>query len=481
LYRLSEWCNRFEGRNVPNGLGSDDVFGRALDSLFVSDRALIQSELVTTLIGKFNVSTDRIHSDSTSVKFYGRYLKQKKRGKQITFGYSKDHPPDLKQLVYQLCVSSDGAVPLFHATYDGNQSDVSSHLEIWNNLRLVLNRSDFVYVADSKLCVNTTLAKIHDEGGLFITIVPKTRTEYRDFAERALQGQVRWEYLYKRKVSKSRNDRVSVAHGHHTLDEGYRVFWYHLTEKKLKDQLSRDKRLLRAESELRALAKKPGRGGSSGEILRKKASKILSSNRVEKLFQLEFRESEVSEFKAVTRGPRTEETKYRRVTKKRFHLYFSRNALAIAREAAMDGIFPLVTNSGYSATKTVQSYRWQPNLERRFSILKSNLTIAPVFLKNNTRVEALTSLYFYAEIVVALIERQLKSAMNQKGSESISILPEGRESKSPTWEQVRRTFYDLSIFELSSENGTKSRFFDKLSDLQKEVLELLGVNAEKFQ
>jgi hypothetical protein len=37
--------------------------------------------------------------------------------------------PDLKQLVYSLCLTSDGAVPVHFKAYDGNQTDDGIHLE----------------------------------------------------------------------------------------------------------------------------------------------------------------------------------------------------------------------------------------------------------------------------------------------------------------------------------------------------------------
>ena len=46
----------------------------------------------------------------------------------IAFGHNKDHRPDLKQLVYSLAVTADGAVPVHYKTYDGNTSDDKTHI-----------------------------------------------------------------------------------------------------------------------------------------------------------------------------------------------------------------------------------------------------------------------------------------------------------------------------------------------------------------
>ncbi|WP_425335077.1 hypothetical protein [Nostoc punctiforme] len=44
---------------------------------------------------------------------------------QITYGYSRDHRPDLKQFILDLICSGDGDVPLFLRVASGNESDNS--------------------------------------------------------------------------------------------------------------------------------------------------------------------------------------------------------------------------------------------------------------------------------------------------------------------------------------------------------------------
>jgi transposase len=66
----------------------------------------------------------------------------------ITYGFSKDHRPDLKQLLFILTVSADG-VPVAFRCAAGNTGDSVTHIETWNTLRAVAGRADFLYVADS--------------------------------------------------------------------------------------------------------------------------------------------------------------------------------------------------------------------------------------------------------------------------------------------------------------------------------------------
>ena len=62
---------------------------------------------------------EQFNNDSTSITVHGRYEDAtggRYRGKPtlaITFGHSKDHRPDLKQIVLILTTTADGAVPVW--------------------------------------------------------------------------------------------------------------------------------------------------------------------------------------------------------------------------------------------------------------------------------------------------------------------------------------------------------------------------------
>lgn len=120
LYRLGEWAIRFDASLLglcPDELGSlnDDRVGRALERLFACDRASLMTELMVGVIKEFQVDCRRLHNDSTSIALHGAYRGADGRpraGKPtvaIVHGHSKDHRPDLKQLLWILTVAADGA------------------------------------------------------------------------------------------------------------------------------------------------------------------------------------------------------------------------------------------------------------------------------------------------------------------------------------------------------------------------------------
>jgi transposase len=124
-----------------------------------------------------------VRNNSTTVKTFGKIPDMTKTGLKLVQGKSKDHRPDLKQLVLSLSVSSDGAVPVHYKTYPGNRTHDTTHIETWNTVRIIANRNDFIYVADCKVCTSKQLGYIVGGGGRVITIMPETWKESKTFKE----------------------------------------------------------------------------------------------------------------------------------------------------------------------------------------------------------------------------------------------------------------------------------------------------------
>ena len=67
---------------------------------------------------KFGVKRESLHLDSSSFHVHGEYVSTadeeatQERTIEITYGYSRDHRPDLKQFIVDLICSGDGDIPL---------------------------------------------------------------------------------------------------------------------------------------------------------------------------------------------------------------------------------------------------------------------------------------------------------------------------------------------------------------------------------
>ena len=139
VYALGEWAEPFDEAVLGLAEGdiaalNDDRVGRMLDRLFDADRATMITEVVLGVCRRFEVDTSRLHNDSTTVTVTGADYPgggEERGGKLVakpTFGHNKDHRPDLRQLLFVLTVSGDGAVLIAYRVEDGNTSDDVTHI-----------------------------------------------------------------------------------------------------------------------------------------------------------------------------------------------------------------------------------------------------------------------------------------------------------------------------------------------------------------
>jgi transposase len=194
MYRIREWAERIE----PEALGltaaqvqhlNDDRIVRSLEALASERGRSVFFRLALRVIKDFAIRTSRVHFDTTTVSFFGQYATSCAEPR-ITHGVSKAHRPDLKQLLFGLNVSSDGAVPLLHHVLSGNRTDDSIHVRNTALLRALLGTEEFIYVADSKLCTRENLQHIAAYGGRFVTVMPRTRRDVNDHPEAYFSGHV---------------------------------------------------------------------------------------------------------------------------------------------------------------------------------------------------------------------------------------------------------------------------------------------------
>jgi transposase len=119
-------------------------------------------------------------------------------------------------------------------------------------------------------------------------------------------------------------------------------------------------------------------------------------------------------------------------------------------------------------------------IEKRFEQIKTVYEIAPVFLKNEGRIEALFTLYFLALPVQALIERELRVAMKREKIAQLPLYPEQRLCAHPTTEQILSLFSFAERYELIHDGNTAQVFDVQFTDMQRLLLNLLGVPERRF-
>ena len=186
LYLFSKFfegkaCEHLIGEGIQPEHLNDDRLGRVLDKLYLIGTSQIFTQIALAAAQKFQIALDTVHLDSSSFHLHGEYYSsalpvvlsagQINREQSeiaainhlesplpiaITYGYSRDHRPDLKQFILDIICSGDGDVPLFLRVGSGNEAESAVFGRILQEFKQQLNL-DSLMVADSALYTATNL------------------------------------------------------------------------------------------------------------------------------------------------------------------------------------------------------------------------------------------------------------------------------------------------------------------------------------
>lgn len=490
LYELESWVRTIDHHalgyhSLDSKIFNDDRFARALDKLYASDRASMMTAIVKSVIQQYNLQLRQIHNDSTSVKACGAISGKTKSGLELKHGHSKDHRPDLKQLVFNLSITADGAVPIHYKSYAGNRTDDTVHIETWNTLRSTIADPNFIYVGDSKLCTDKQLSHIVEHGGRAISILPQTWKEVSTFKD-SLRKAAKAKIEVLRRIKPGSIDEIeyfSIFLGDFfTEKRGYRIHWIYSSEKKQRDRYTREEKLKTAEEQLLTLNSKiNSRKFKCHKNIKSAAKAIIAQYDLTGLLEVTIGETQESHQVKVGKGRAGKNAQYETRFNTIYTLTWSRNRQAIKAESRIDGIFPLLsTDKALSAKEVLQAYKYQPRLEKRFTQFKSIHNAAPLYFKKIERVEANMFIFFIALIIQSLIEREIRLNMEKGNIESLPVYPENRESKYPTANSIFSVFKDISTYQIEENTRIIEEYQDELSDTHIQLLELLEILPKEY-
>lgn len=106
--------------------------------------------------------------------------------------------------------------------------------------------------------------------------------------------------------------------------------------------------------------------------------------------------------------------------------------------------------------------------------------VAPVFLKKEKRIEAMLFLYFVALMIVSLIERKLRMNMAEKNIDELPILPQGINSKKPTWNNIRYFYRNIHYSQIIRDGERIQAVVKGLNDLYKQINRVLEIHDSVY-
>jgi transposase len=156
-------------------LGTEEAVA-AKDRLYRAlDKALEHKEALETHLGQrwrdlFGARCDLLLYDLTSTYFEGQAGEVPK----ATFGYSRDHRPDCRQLLLALVVTEEG-FPLSYEVFEGNRADVTTLEEILDSVERKHGSLRRVWVFDRGIVSEENLELLRRRGACYLVATPKRK------------------------------------------------------------------------------------------------------------------------------------------------------------------------------------------------------------------------------------------------------------------------------------------------------------------
>ena len=161
---------------------NDDTLGRALDTLSETGLTELYSLIAATAARRLGLTPTFTHLDTTSFHLDGRSNSAEAPDDQvvhITHGYSRDHRPDLNQVMLELMVEHQAGLPVLMKPLSGNSSDAHEFGQVIQDHMAHLHTTygATYLVADSALYSAENLQKLAETRLKWITRVPATLRE----------------------------------------------------------------------------------------------------------------------------------------------------------------------------------------------------------------------------------------------------------------------------------------------------------------
>jgi transposase len=490
LYRLEEFFAHQDtelllGKALPPHAFTDDTVGRVLDRLYDFGTMRLFTACAVRAAARFGLERRYVHFDTTSRSVWGDYefAEEQDVPFRVTYGYSKDKRPDLKQFVLStLCV--DRAVPIWGKPEDGNASDKTLNTTLLAEIAQLLarhgvQRGAYIYIADAALVTEDNLAALRDT--LFITRLPATYSECdRVIAEAVAHN--RWEelgVLAQAKPTKHRPaasykvaERVVTLHG-----KSYRAVVVHSStqEPRRQQHLARE---LQASSATLEVA---GRTAAKQEYFCR-ADAEAAAEKLRALPSAYHQIGVVVEERPQYGPGRPSRQHPRPVKAMRYGLKptLRERSEVIARKSQEAACFVLLTNvpttgeMAHRAGDVLRAYKEQHGVEQNFAFLKAPLIVNSLFLKKPERIEALGMVLLLALLLWRLVERALRVHVETTGS--VLTGWDKKATQKPTAFMMMTKFAAVIVVKA----GSQRQLTQPLSAIQQRYLLALGVPAAYF-
>lgn len=472
----------FESKPVARLLGQDlearDItdytLGHALDDIADYDASQLFAEVAFEVALEHNVLGSSNHLDATSMSVHGEYeVNDDPSIIEITHGFSKDHRPDLKQVILSLVVNGPSSIPLWMDPLDGNSSDKVSFHETIKRVEAFREQinveTKFKWIADSALYTKDKLLKSNNY--TWITRVPETIAEVKRFVE-APDEEISW-------LDRGNGYKTSSSS---SMYGGIPQRWLLVFSEQA---YQREKKTLekKIEKEGEVLKQALWHFGNQEFHCEKDALKALEM--IRKGYKWHIIDYQVVASCKHARRGRPKQGAEKIVASYKVEAVFSRNDEQIKRVLNSKGRFILATNElderVCADEEILEEYKEQQDVERGFRFLKDPwFMVDSVFLKLPRRIEALMMVMTLCLMVYNFGQYRIRKCLKEQQTTLPNQL--GKEVSNPTLRWIFQLmegigvvyFYEGLVSQLVREVITN------LTQIRKKIIFLFGETAERM-
>lgn len=448
---------------------NDTVMGRALDQIHAYGTTELFSQLCPVICQNLGLSPSYAHLDSTTFHLIGNYNDESppQEGEQIlhlTKGYSRDHRPELNQVVLNLITENQAGIPLHMEALSGNTSDKTSFRETINtHIEQLQNVSNFDYLTFDSAGYTAQNIQENSAKVKWISRVPETVKEckelvssdlimsplpqegyaYSSFCSRYAGVKQRWLVIYSQQAYERELKTLIKRYQKDSLKEC-----------KLVQGLEKKQFSCRED----ALAQ--------GELLRRSLKKI-------QIESLEVQRKEVYQSRGRPKqGAQADKIYYTL----KFQLSCSLATYNSVRRKK--GRFVLATNeldeSKLPDSETLAGYKGLSKTERGFRFLKDPQFVASrFFVKKPERLEALTFIMTLCLAVYAALEFRIREGLKAQKETFPNQL--GKPIANPTARWVFECFRGIHVL-----YGGEETSLLNLRKMHLTIIQVLGAKYKKY-
>lgn len=485
LYRICQFASTTNVLDtILPGIGPeqyfDDRLADTLDALYSYGIGDLDLEITRNMIDTFDIDSRVCHNDTTSVSVYGNADNNKTPYSiEITYGHSKKHRDDLKQLIWSMSVSSDHAFPLFQKAYSGNTADVNTYVENWHRLIDLLGQRDFIFVADCKLLSFKNMAHLCNNDGFFIAPAPMYES-YKKTLEAALADHGQEELIpYKDRFNRGFEVPMDFTYE----NKNYRLRMIVLFDHGLcaRKQATLHRRVKKTTAAFEQLESKLNRYRLKTQpAIEKACTAILKKNGTQDFFTYRIVNEPVTTYKNKRRGRPSKNAQAEQVAvvedNFRVELQFDREAFD--GELAKCGYYPLLTNQPadrLGIEDAMKVHKGQYKSEHIYRRAKGPFSIEPIYLHTPERIEAYLLLFKIALQMVVLIERTARNNIAERDRGLDDFMPNRKDVRNPRCEYILKEFEYVVKGEMPMPDGQTYGFVSELTELQRDLLDILDV------